>query len=526
MGIIPSFIRSRLLRFFVAGCTLASLSLPLTASSVPQPANPAPVSPQGSNLEIMPPHPRLKDEIEHGIVVPPEGAPSENPNAAGLSRPGANTSPEMSTATTTSGAQSFKVLTVLASFSDKPGVTSPSYFNNLLFADPVAGRGSVRDYYNEVSYGQVDISTNTSPTAWIDVGHPISDYDNNNYCYDGVYPNNCQKLAEDLVDMLDPTVNFADYDNDGDGYVDTLVIVHAGRPAEYTGVRGQIWSHSWSLRNPRHYDGVWISDYVILPEYFNDPTPGDMTIGVFAHELGHSLWNMPDLYDRDNSSEGIGNWSLMASGSWNGPGSMGDSPAWPDAWTRWVMGWIDPAWVTTSVEGEMIRPVDEASPTDPQVYGIYNDQLGPGEFFMIENRQQTPGGYDEYLPGSGLLVWRIDHAMGYNQNDKECTSQPRWTCSDYDHYLVALEQADGMLQLEYGYNRGDSGDPFATSSYGIQTFSATSMPDTSSWYGSGSSLIEIEGISQSQSIARAIVADIIVLTPRAYIPLTVTPPET
>ena len=47
-----------------------------------------------------------------------------------------------------------------------------------------------------------------------------------------------------------------------------------------------------------------------------------MTIGVFVHEMGHGFWNLPDLYDTDGSSEGIGSWSLMAGGSWNGPANL------------------------------------------------------------------------------------------------------------------------------------------------------------------------------------------------------------
>ena len=59
-------------------------------------------------------------------------------------------------------------------------------------------------------------------------------------------------------------------------------------------------------------------------------------MATFAHELGHSMFALPDLYDRDYSSRGIGSWSLMAGGSWNGPSGLGSSPAHPDAWTlRW-----------------------------------------------------------------------------------------------------------------------------------------------------------------------------------------------
>ena len=50
------------------------------------------------------------------------------------------------------------------------------------------------------------------------------------------------------------------------------------------------------------------------------------TIGVMVHELGHDI-GLPDLYDTDDSSAGIGDWSVMASGSWSGILLPGDSPA-------------------------------------------------------------------------------------------------------------------------------------------------------------------------------------------------------
>jgi len=87
------------------------------------------------------------------------------------------------------------------------------------------------------------------------------------------------------------------------------MIVHAGRGAEYTGSLNDMWSHKWSII-PRACDGVSVSDYTVMPEYWS--SPGDMTIGVFCHELGHAF-GLVDLYDTDNSSYGTGYWSLMSS---------------------------------------------------------------------------------------------------------------------------------------------------------------------------------------------------------------------
>ena len=75
-----------------------------------------------------------------------------------------------------------------------------------------------------------------------------------------------------------------------------------------------------SGRCPQAYnaDGTKIYAYLTIPE--------DAKLGVCAHELGHLLFGFPDLYDTDYTSEGIGNWCLMAGGSWNGGGDTPGAP--------------------------------------------------------------------------------------------------------------------------------------------------------------------------------------------------------
>ena len=47
------------------------------------------------------------------------------------------------------------------------------------------------------------------------------------------YPHNCQKLAEEMVDALHAAgVNFANYDNDHDGYAEPVMLIHAGTGTE------------------------------------------------------------------------------------------------------------------------------------------------------------------------------------------------------------------------------------------------------------------------------------------------------
>ena len=326
-------------------------------------------------------------------------------------------------------------------------------------------------------------------------------YTNNKYCTDGVYPNNCRKLAEDVVDAINGVVDFSQYDNDHNGAMEPIMIVHAGSGTEYTGSTADIWSHSWYLYNYRSYDGVTINRYVIMPEYWGTTPTANMTIGVFAHEMGHGFWNLPDLYDRDSSSNGIGNWSLMAGGSWNG--TSGSSPAWPDAWSRLKMGYSAATTVAADSPGQSIPQVNTGS--SGTIFKLANGVLAAQEYFLVENRQKTAGTYDEYLPGAGLAIWHVDEAKAGNQNDQECRLEPNSACGA-THYEVALEQADGLLGLENRVNRGDNGDIFPGST-AKRTWNNTSDPESGSWYSSTPTNIGVVNISDA---AATMTADLLI----------------
>lgn len=138
-------------------------------------------------------------------------------------------------------------------------------------------------------------------------------------------------MARDAAVLANAKVNFSKYDNDGDGYVDAFVIVHAGAGAERTGVGSDIWSHKWVLSGGAYNaDGTQIYSYLTVP--------GDCKLGVCAHELGHLAFGWPDLYDSDYTSEGIGVWCLMAAGSYNGDEN---NPSVPCAWCKVDQGWVD-----------------------------------------------------------------------------------------------------------------------------------------------------------------------------------------
>lgn len=360
-----------------------------------------------------------------------------------------------------------RVLAVCVDFSDKPHTVGASFFDGLIFTN----QHSVKGYFQEISYGRVNILTNNTPSSlgWQRAPQTLAYYTNGQYGSDGPYPHNCQKLAEDVVDALAGTVNFAPYDVNHDGRAEPIIIIHAGRGAEKSGNVNDIWSHAGVLAYPRNYNGVIIDSYITVPEYMFTvgPADSDLNVGIFAHEMGHGFWGLPDLYDTDYTSQGLGNWSLMSFGQWNGPNRLGEWPAWPDAWCRIQMGLINPVTVDCSEELGCPIPIYQAynNPSTPTVYQMVSSGLPPGEFWLFENRQQVQGSYDSYLPGSGLLLYHIDSTMP--DNCKECLMPPKYFdwddpyfCPPGWHYKVRLHQADRSYHLEYNVNAGDPGDAF------------------------------------------------------------------
>jgi immune inhibitor A len=381
----------------------------------------------------------------------------------------------------------FKALAILIDFTDKTSSVDAADFDTVLFVNQF---GSLRHYYREVSYGQLDIITLTLPSSlgWITAPQTYLNYCNGQYGT-GAYPRNTQKLCEDIVDLVDPYINFSEYDNNSDGYVDALILIHAGPGAELFGLDStdHIWSHKWSI-SPRSKDGVNIYEYTIQPEYWY--SPGDITCGVFCHEMGH-IFGLPDLYDRDISSNGIGRWSLMAYGCWLGPSGLGGVPAAPEAWSRLQLGFNDYTNITANTNAISILNIEEGGP----IYRLWSAGGNGSEYYLLENRQNI--GYDAYLPESGLLIWHIDETQAgplNSNNDNEW--YPGFTSNG--NYLVALEQADGLYEMDKKISKGNAGDPFPGSG-SITNFAPSTVPSSNSYDGDNT-YVSVSNISTSGSV--------------------------
>ena len=361
-----------------------------------------------------------------------------------------------------------RVLVVLVDFSDKQFSVDTSRFEELFFSTGSLVTGSVKEYFTDVSGGLVEIVGEV--VGPLRMQETMEWYANGNFGIGNPSGDpRAQFLAEHAAREADGVTDLRPYDNDGDGYVDAFVVVHAGRGGEETGDPGDLWSHKWVLPQEYEADGTKVFAYLTIPE--------DAKLGVSAHELGHLLFGFPDLYDTDYSSAGIGNWCLMAGGSWN---AGGDVPAHPSAWCKAQQGWVTVENVTA--DGPVALQDVKDSRT---VHRMWTGGTEGSEYFLLEHRRRT--GYDSELPGEGLLVWHVDDAQEDN--------------SDEAHHLVGLVQADGLRELEQDLNRGDGGDCYPGVD-GNSLLSGTTTPASTSYAGQDTGVV-VAGIAVEDDVVRA-----------------------
>jgi immune inhibitor A len=402
---------------------------------------------------------------------------------------------------------------------------------------------TMQNAYKESSNDRINLIRNENTEfAWVELPKGASYYldQEGKYAENGKYvlgnvngDAHTGEFIRDLLKAADEKVDFSKYAEDGE--VPNVFVIHEGTGAEFSRDPAQFWSHKWSLLSALYYgkyyetgkpadvyagmtqsawinktvaedmtyDGVIVDNYNIQPgiggnvagfdtatgtykeELKDGPFPAQT--GVYAHEFGHAL-GLPDFYDTVYTSEGVGNYSMMAGGSWmrypNAAAYSGNSPTHFDPFSKIFLGWAEPKEIKPEdgVQTITLPAINKADATN----GIVKMEV-PGsngtEYFLFENVQQD--GFNQGLirqgaDSHGLVAWHVDENIislyqtaGFRPNNVENWMNKRFqynqsqTASDgtvVTHYGLSVLQADGKYDLEKYVNRGDAGDFFKTGS--------------------------------------------------------------
>jgi len=349
----------------------------------------------------------------------PQGPPHLRPDDAWLAAGRAHWEGPPPTVASITGTQ--QLVIILIEFSDtavegSAGPHDADYFENATTGLVLgSNQGKLHGYLDEVSYGLLDLQGVVAGGAWhvsaqteayygadCDPGQsceadygPASGADNCSVC---IY-----ELAREAVQAADAAgFDFAPYDTDSDGWVDHVMIVHAGEnQASSGGAPGDIWSHTWTIPGGGELvDGKLVERYTMVSEWD--------AMSVFAHEFSHDL-GAPDLYDYDLDSEPVGRWCNMGYNyeSERPPHLCGLLKVDIDAdFGNGMTGWITPDLLGADSSYTALR-LDENQTgsvlmTDPA--------FSSAEYFLVENRQSS-GFYDFSLPESGILFTHVDMDM-------------------------------------------------------------------------------------------------------------------
>ena len=265
-----------------------------------------------------------------------------------------------------------------------------------------------------------------------------------------------------------PEVDFSDYDNDGDGFVDVVVVLFAGvgEAQAWRTVPESVCPCQWDMQEcydwgysttgPFQLNGVTIDKFAVFNELegsSNTSTSID-GVGTFCHEFSHCL-GLPDFYHTAGGYVyGMSSWDIMDHGCYN---NNGHTPAGYSSYERHFMGWMD---LIDPVENTkyVLAPLNSPEGTAVKVVNEANHD----EYYLLEYRTLT--GWDAYLAAEGILILHVDYDKNAwdNNTPNNLGSHPRMTIIPADNVWSGYSNATDPWPLETRDSLTNTSIPAAT----------------------------------------------------------------
>lgn len=337
-----------------------------------------------------------------------------------------------------------KALVILAAFSDKSFSKGDDaivkFYDEVLNQEGYSqngAAGSVHDYFKDMSRGEFDLT--------FDIVGPVKVSKSATY-YGGPSPimGGADHIGEFITEAIKKAdencdIDWKKYDWDDDGEVEQVFVLYAGYGQATGGPTGTIWPNAWTLDEALQnsdgnggfsIDGVFINQYACSNELYLDSGTVPMGLGVFCHEFSHCM-GLPDMYDTNyGSTPTMGDWDLLAGGSYNGPQGIGWCPAGWTSYERAYAGWLE---LTELKAGDIIKGMTSLEEADGKAYVIYNDNH-KDEYYLLENHKGM--GWDKYTPENGLLIIHVDYDKDLFDNNIVNSKGEFTPAEGYDRYFT------------------------------------------------------------------------------------------
>lgn len=354
-----------------------------------------------------------------------------------------------------------KMLCLLIGFPDKQFTKTQTDFNSLMNQNLC----SVKNYYLRNSYNQLNLDFTVVGPFMAD--HNLNYYGGNNPTKDY----HINDLINEAIQKAHSVVNYSNFDNNGDGYVDGVYVVYAGYDESYNMYDPSlIWAKHGSIPEIT-LDGKKINEYACSSEIKHAEGNSITGIGTICHELGHLL-GAHDFYDTNYATGGtfLGTWQwdVMGSGSENGDGLY---PAYHNPYTKThTFGWA------TAHDLPTDNSLVTLQPAESNANSFYKlNTATPSEYFLLENRRPT---YDSELPGSGMLIYHVNSQIESDPLSINVTHPQKF-------YPVCASASQEPNSDPASYQVNSIGCPYPGA--GNRTsFSDTTIPSAKSWAGAPS----------------------------------------